>query len=74
MTLLGGVYQFESEILLEHLKIGIEKAQGEGKFKGQIPTAKRKTDEIKTLVAEGLKPHQIAAQFNIGVASVYRYR
>ena len=50
------------------------KAQREGKFKGRVPTAKRQTDEIKTLIAEGLKPHQIAAQLNIGVASVYRYR
>ena len=74
LTLLGGVYQFEREILLERQKIGIEKAQREGKFKGRVPTAKRKTDEIKTLIAEGLKPHQIAAQLNIGVASVYRYR
>ncbi|MBT4831573.1 MAG: helix-turn-helix domain-containing protein, partial [Marinovum sp.] len=41
---------------------------------GRVPTAKRKSDEIKTLIAEGLKPHQIAAQLNIGVASVYRYR
>ena len=73
-ALLGGVYQFEREILLERQKIGIEKAQREGKFKGRVPTAKRKTDEIKTLIAEGLKPHQIAAQLNIGVASVYRYR
>ena len=74
LTLLGGVYQFEREILLERQKIGIEKAQREGKFKGRVPTAKRKTDEIKTLIAEGLKPHQIAAQLNIGDASVYRYR
>jgi DNA invertase Pin-like site-specific DNA recombinase len=74
LTLLGGVYQFEREILLERQKIGIEKAQREGKFKGRVPTAKRKPDENKTLIAEGLKPHQIAAQLNIGVASVYRYR
>ena len=74
LTLLGGVYQFEREILLERQKIGIERAQREGKFKGRVPTAKRKTDKIKTLIAEGLKPHQIAAQLNIGVASVYRYR
>ena len=30
LTLLGGVYQFEREILLERQKIGIEKAQREG--------------------------------------------
>ena len=74
LTLLCGVYQFEREILLERLKIGIEKAQREGKFVGRVLTAKRKTDEIKTLIAEALKPHQIAAQLGISVASVYRYR
>jgi len=74
LTLLCGVYQFEREILLERLKIGIEKAQREGKFVGRVLTAKRKTDEIKTLIAEALKPHQIAAQRGISVASVYRYR
>jgi len=43
-------------------KIGIEKAQREGKFKGRVPTAKRKTQEIQSLIAEGLKPQQIANQ------------
>ena len=37
LTLLGGVYQFEREILLERQKIGIEKAQRKGKFNNTIP-------------------------------------
>ena len=72
--MLGAVYQFEREILLERQKIGIEKAKREGKFKGRIPTAKRKTEEIRTLIAKGLKPQEIANHLGIGVASVYRYR
>ena len=60
--------------MLERLKIDFEKAQREGKFAGRVLTAKRKTDEIKTLIAEALKPHQIAAWLGISVASVYRHR
>jgi DNA invertase Pin-like site-specific DNA recombinase len=54
--------------------VGIAKAKEQGKFKGRVPTAKRKSQDIQRLTGEGLKPHQIAAQLNIGVASVYRYR
>lgn len=74
LSMLGAVYQFEREILLERQMVGIEKAKREGKFKGRVPTAKRKQKQIIELAKEGLKPSQIAKQLGIGVASVYRYR
>ena len=42
LTMLGAVYQFEREILLERQLVGIAKAKREGKFKGRVPTAKKK--------------------------------
>jgi DNA invertase Pin-like site-specific DNA recombinase len=74
LSLLGAVYQFEREILLERQMIGIEKAKREGKFKGRVPTAKRKAAQIIKLTNNGRSPKQIADELNIGVASVYRYR
>tara|TARA_Y100001934_G_C11976007_1_gene596310 strand:+ start:154 stop:702 length:549 start_codon:yes stop_codon:yes gene_type:complete len=74
LSMLGAVYQFEREILLERQMVGIEKAKREGKFKGRVPTAKRKQSEIVRLTEEGMKPSQIANELDIGVASVYRYR
>ena len=74
LSMLGAVYQFEREILLERQKIGIEKAKREGKFKGRVPTARRKSADIQRLVQVGLKPKQIADELGIGIASVYRYR
>ena len=74
LSMLGAVYQFEREILLERQMIGIEKAKRAGKFKGRVPTAKRKTAEIQQLTEQGLKPQQIADKLKIGIASVYRYR
>ena len=74
LTMLGAVYQFERDILLERKLVGIAKAKREGKFKGRVPTAKRKSGDIQKLLQEGLKPKQIAAELGIGIASVYRYR
>ena len=74
LSMLGAVYQFERELLLERQAIGIAKAKAQGKFKGRVPTAKRKAAQIQSLHKEGMKPSQIAAELGIGVASVYRYR
>jgi DNA invertase Pin-like site-specific DNA recombinase len=38
LTMLGGVAQFEREIMLERQAEGIAKAKAEGKYKGRTPT------------------------------------
>jgi len=74
LTMLGAVYQFEREILLERQLVGIAKAKREGKFKGRVPTAKRKSGDIQRLLRDGMKPKEVAEKLAVGVASVYRYR
>ena len=74
LNLMGSVYQFEREILLERQMIGIAKAKSEGKYKGRKPLAKYVKDKIKTLRRDGIKPSEIAMELGIGVASVYRYQ
>ena len=74
LNLMGSVYQFEREILLERQMIGIAKAKSEGKYKGRKPLAKYVKDKIKTLRSDGIKPSEIAMELGIGVASVYRYQ
>lgn len=74
ITLLGGIAQWEREMMLERQKVGIAKAKTEGKYKGRQPTARKLQDRIRTLHLEGMKPSVIAKELNIGVASVYRYR
>ena len=58
--------------MLERQREGIAKAKGEGKYKGRAPTAMAKGDDVRRLAAEGMTREAIAAQLNIGVASVYR--
>ena len=74
ITLLGGIAQWEREMMLERQKVGIAKAKAEGKYKGRVPTAKRMQHRIQSLHHEGLKPSAIAKELGIGIASVYRYR
>lgn len=72
LNVLGGVAQFEREMMLERQREGIAKAKAEGAYKGRKPTARAKTDEIKALSAEGLSMSAIAAKLGIGKGSVHR--
>lgn len=72
LTVLGGIAEFEREIMLERQREGIEKARREGKYKGRKPTARAKAEDIHKLKAEGLGATEIAKALGIGRASVYR--
>lgn len=72
LTMLGGVAEFEREIMLERQREGIAKAKAEGKYKGRKPTAQAKAEEVKALVAQGIGGTEIAKRLGIGRASVYR--
>ena len=72
LDVLGGVAQFEREIMLERQREGIAKAKGEGRYKGRKPTARAKTDEVRRLKAEGMKLSEISRRLGIGKASVHR--
>ena len=72
LTILGGVAEFEREIMLERQREGIAKAKAEGKYKGRAPTARAKAEEVLRLHAEGVGGTEIAKRLGIGRASVYR--
>jgi DNA invertase Pin-like site-specific DNA recombinase len=72
LNLLGSIAQFEREIMLERQREGIAKAAAAGKYKGRVPTARAKSEEIIRMDGEGLTKNVIAAKVRVGVASVYR--
>jgi len=71
-TVIGAVACFERELMLERQREGVARAKAEGKYKGRKPTARAKAGEVATLVAEGVRPTEIARRLGIGRASVYR--
>ena len=72
LAVIGAVGQAEREAMLERQREGIAKAKAQGRYKGRVPTARRKADEIIRLKEEGVRPSEIASRLGIGRASVYR--
>ena len=73
LTVLGGIAQFEREIMLERQREGIAKAKSAGKYKGRKPIAINRRQEVMRLVTEeGMSKASVARQLGIGEATVYR--
>lgn len=72
LTVLGGIAEFEREIMLERQREGVAKAKAEGKYKGRKPTAMAQAEDVRRLKAEGMGATEIATRLGIGRASVYR--
>ncbi|MCK9606385.1 MAG: recombinase family protein [Methylomonas sp.] len=72
LTVLGGVAQFEREMMLERQREGVAKAKAAGKYKGRTPLSAEVRQEVVKLAASGMVKTNIAQQLNIGAASVYR--
>lgn len=72
LTVMGGVAQFEREMMLERQREGIAKAKAAGAYKGRKPTARAKSADIVALDAAGASMGAIAKQLGIGKASVHR--
>jgi DNA invertase Pin-like site-specific DNA recombinase len=72
LTVLGGIAEFEREIMLERQREGIAKARAAGKYKGRKPTARARSKEVLELHGSGTGPSEIAAKLGMGRASVYR--
>ncbi|MER2536652.1 MAG: recombinase family protein [Rhizobiaceae bacterium] len=72
LNILGGVAEFEREMMLERQREGIAKAKADGKYKGRKPTARLRAEEVRALRAAGMSMAKIAAQLGLGKASVVR--
>ncbi|MDP6643051.1 MAG: recombinase family protein [Rhodospirillales bacterium] len=72
LTLLGGINQFEREMMLERQREGIAKAKALGKYKGRKPTARAQSETVLELRDGGASVKQITEQLSISRASVYR--
>lgn len=72
VTMFGAVAQFERELLLQRQREGIAKAQSEGKYRGRVPTARRRAPQVQELLSSGFRPTEIAARLGMSRSSVYR--
>ena len=72
LTVLGGVAQFEREMMLERQREGVVKAKAAGKYKGRKPLAVDLRQKVVHLADEGMTKANIARQLKLGEATIYR--
>ena len=72
LTILGGVAEWERQIMLERQREGIARAQAEGKYKGRKPTVGLQADSIRAKVAAGASPAKLAREMGVARSSIYR--
>ena len=72
LNVLGGVAEFEREMMLERQREGVAKAKAEKWYKGRAPIARAKGDQVKALAGDGLTKAAVAAQLGISQRSVFR--
>ena len=72
LSLLGAVYQFEREMILERQKEGIVKAKLAGKYKGKPKTIAR--EPVWDLLDQGLSIRKVAKELNISPVSVQKIK
>jgi DNA invertase Pin-like site-specific DNA recombinase len=72
LAVLGGVAQFEREMMLERQREGVAKAKLAGKYKGRKPIAPERRQEVLRLAAQGTPKTSIARELGLGEATVYR--
>ena len=73
LTVLGGIAQFEREIMLERQREGVAKAKMAGKYKGRKPIRSDRRQEVIRLASTGVSKASIAKHLKIGEATVYRF-
>lgn len=74
LTMLGAIAEFERGIMLERQAEGIARAKAEGRYKGRVPTARRRATEVLERLKAGKCCKEVAFELGIGIASVYRIR
>ena len=72
LSMLGAVYQFERNIMLERQREGIAIAKAKGKYKGRPKTIDR--SEILTLLDDGLSMRNTAGKLGVSLSTVQRVK
>ncbi|KQT52993.1 MULTISPECIES: recombinase family protein [unclassified Aureimonas] len=72
LHVLGSVAEFERTMMRERQLDGVQRAKAAGVYKGRVPTAMRKTDEVIQLKARGMTANEIAQAVGISRASTFR--
>ena len=72
LQIIGSIAEFERSIMLARQMEGIAKAKAEGKYRGGIPTARAKAEQVFALVDAGKTRQEAAEELGLSIRSVFR--
>jgi DNA invertase Pin-like site-specific DNA recombinase len=72
LQIIGSIAEFERSIMLARQLEGIAKANAAGKYRGGIPTARAKAEQVFALVDAGKTRADAAEELGISIRSVFR--
>ena len=72
LNVVAAVAQFEREMMLERQREGVAKAKAEKRYKGRVPAARAKSEQVKSLGGPDIKKRHIALQLGMSERSVFR--
>lgn len=72
LDMLGVFAEFETNLRKERQLEGIEKAKSEGRYKGRVPTAQRRSEDIIRLKEKGYTVPEIVKETGVSKSSCYR--
>ena len=72
LQIIGSIAEFERSIMLSRQLEGIAKAKAEGKYRGGIPTARAKAEQVFALIDAGKTRAEVAEELGISIRSVFR--
>jgi DNA invertase Pin-like site-specific DNA recombinase len=72
LQIIGSIAEFERSIMLSRQLEGIAKAKADGKYRGGIPTARAKAEQVFALVDAGKTRGEAAEALGISIRSVFR--
>ena len=73
LTMMAGLAKMEREQMLDRQRVGIARAQAEGKYKGRKSVDPVVIATAKALLEQGLSKRKIAQQLKIGESTLYKY-
>ena len=72
-AIMAGLAEFESSLISERVKAGMERAKAQGKRTSRPPVDPKKIERMRELKAQGLSVRAIATDLNLSLGVVSKY-
>ena len=72
-AIMAGLAEFESSLISERVKAGMERAKAEGKRTNRPPVDQKKIERMRELKAQGLSVRAIERERGVARSAVSRY-